>query len=208
MRLLVATTNPGKLAEYRELLAGLRLELIDLGMAGIGDEVPETGSTFAENAEIKASGYARKSGLVTLADDSGLEVLALGGEPGVLSARYGGAGLDDVARYRLVLDKLARIPAQERQARFVCAIAIAIPDGTVQLVDGSIDGMIAFAPRGTQGFGYDPIFLLPDRDVTMAELPPLEKNLLSHRARATRKAYPLIEKLVANDPDRNRSVTY
>ncbi len=208
MRLLVATTNRGKLAEYRQLLAGLRLELIDLSTAGISDEIPETGSTFAENAGIKASGYAQKSGLVTLADDSGLEVLALGGEPGVLSARYGGAGLDDIARYRLVLTKLAAVPTHERQARFVCVIAIATPGGTAQLVDGSIDGMVAFAPRGTQGFGYDPIFLLPDRGLTMAELPPEEKNRLSHRARASQKAYPLIEKLVANTPDCNRSETH
>lgn len=208
MRLLVATTNRGKLAEYRKLLAGLQVELIDLSTAGISDEIAETGSTFAENAEIKANGYARISGLLTLADDSGLEVLALGGEPGVLSARYGGAGLDDVARYRLVLDNLAAVPMHERQARFVCAIVIATPGGTAQLVDGSIDGMITFAPRGTHGFGYDPIFLLPDRGLTMAELPPEEKNRLSHRARAAHKAYPLIEKLVTNTFDRNRSETH
>ncbi len=208
MRLLVATTNRGKLAEYRELLAGLRLELIDLSTAGINDEISETGSTFAENAEIKASGYAQISGLVTLADDSGVEVLALRSEPGIVSARYGGAGLDDVARYRLVLDKLAAVPTHERQARFVCAIAIATPGGTAQLFDGSINGMIAFAPCGTQGFGYDPIFLLPDRGLTMAELPPEEKNRLSHRAQAAQKAYPLLEKLVTDTPDRNPSGTY
>jgi len=208
MRLLVATTNQGKLAEYRQLLAGLRLELIDLATAGIRDEIPETGSTFAENAEIKASGYAQKSGLVTLADDSGLEVRALGGEPGVLSARYGGAGLGDGARYRLVLTKLAAVPTHARQARFVCVIAIATPGETAQLVDGSIDGMIAFAPRGTQGFGYDPIFLLPDRGLTMAELLPQEKNHLSHRALAAQKAYPLLEKLVTNNSDRYPSGTH
>ena len=189
--LLIATTNPDKLAEYKALLADLPFELIDLPGAGITEEIAETGTTFEENARLKAAGYARLSGLLTLADDSGLEVAALHGEPGVYSARYGGSR-SDAEHNRLVLEKLEGVPFHERLARFVCVIAIAGPDGRLETVEGTVGGVIDFAPRGSFGFGYDPIFLLLDRGVTMAELPPAEKNQISHRAQAARKARLLL----------------
>ena len=190
--LLIATTNRGKLEEYRVLLAGLPFELIDLTRAGIRDEIAETGTTFEENARLKATGYARLSGLLTLADDSGLVVAALHGEPGVHSARYGGGDRSDDERNRLLLDKLAGVPFHNRLARFVCVIAIAAPDGRVETVQGTVGGVIDFAPRGSYGFGYDPIFFLLDRGVTMAELPPAEKHQISHRAQAADKARALL----------------
>jgi XTP/dITP diphosphohydrolase len=194
-QLLIATTNRGKLAEYRELFANLAVDLIDLPGAGITAEVPETGATFEENARLKAREYAVLSGLPTLADDSGLEIMALNGQPGVYSARYGGPELDDIGRYQLVLQQLQGIPFHDRLARFVCVIAIATPAGVITTVEGSVGGVIEFEPRGTGGFGYDPIFLLLDRGVTMAELPAAEKNQISHRAQAARKAIPILHQL-------------
>lgn len=191
VRLLVATTNKGKLAEYRAMLADLPCELVDLTAIGITEVVEETGATYAENARLKAVSYARMSGLITLADDSGLEVAALKGEPGVHSARFGGEPTD-VGRNRLLLEKLAGVPFHERLARFVCVIAIATPDGRVETVEGSAGGVIEFAPRGTGGFGYDPLFYLLDRGVTMAELPAEVKNQISHRAEALRKARSIL----------------
>lgn len=191
-KLLIATTNPGKLAEYRELLHGLPFTLIHLHDADIHEEVPETGTTFEENARLKAVGYAQLSGLLTLADDSGLEVQALGGDPGVLSARYGGPGLDDADRTQLVLHNLVGVPSHDRQARFVCVIAVANPTGRCETTYGKVDGIINMAPRGEHGFGYDPIFFLPERDMTMAELAPEEKNRISHRAQAAQRIYPIL----------------
>ena len=151
-------------------------------------EVEETGRTFHENAVIKAKEYARLSGLITLADDSGLEVDALGGEPGVLSARYTGPNASDEERNAYLLKKLEGVPTDKRTARFRCVIAIAFPDGKVEVVEGRREGVVQYAPRGNNGFGYDPIFLLPELGLTMAELPPEQKNTLSHRAEAARKA--------------------
>ncbi len=190
-KLLVATTNRGKLLEFRALLADLPFELVDLMGAGVSDEIEETGTTFEENARLKAEGYAGLSGMLTLADDSGLEVAALGGEPGVYSARYGGEATAE-GRYRLLLRKLEGVPFHERLARFVSVIAIADPIGRVETVEGTVGGVIEFEPRGTGGFGYDPVFLLIDRGVTMAELDPDEKNRISHRAEALRKARPIL----------------
>lgn len=188
--LLVATTNPGKLAEYRELLGDLPVELRYLHDVHITDEVAETGTTFEENAHLKAQGYAQLSGLATLADDSGLEVDALGGEPGVYSARYGDRP-DDAARTALVLEKLRDVPDARRTARFVCVIAVALPGGGSLEARGTVEGTITHAPRGTNGFGYDPVFALAD-GATMAELPPHHKNLISHRAEAARRIRPLL----------------
>ena len=185
--LLIATSNRGKLQEYRELLEGLPFALVDLRTAGIDEPVEETGTTFEENARLKAETYASRSGMLTLADDSGIVVAALGGAPGLLSARYGGEGLDDIARYRLLLRNLEGRPPSERGARFVCVIALAAPGRGTVTVEGVVEGIIAQAPRGTNGFGYDPIFLLPDRGHTMAELDDEEKNRISHRARAAHK---------------------
>ncbi len=195
-RLLIATHNRGKLLEYRELFAGLPLDLATLDDVGIPEDVEETGTTFAENARIKAVAYARGSGLLTLADDSGLEVDALGGEPGVYSKRYAGEGAGDAERINFLLIKMKDVPAEARHARFCCAIAIALPSGQVWEMDGSVDGELLFAPRGTNGFGYDPIFFFPRFGLTMAELPMDEKNKVSHRARAAEKAKAILAKIL------------
>src|SRR5581483_3817874 len=160
MKLLIATNNPGKVREYRELLGDLGLELVQLQDVGITDDVEETGTTFAENARLKAVTYARQSGLLVLADDSGLEVDALDGEPGVYSKRYAGAGKTDAERNQYLLDKLRGVPAAQRTARFRCAIVIADPQGSTWTTEGTCEGSIAFEPRGTNGFGYDPIFIV------------------------------------------------
>jgi XTP/dITP diphosphohydrolase len=195
-RLLVATRNPGKLREYEQLLAGLPLSLTYLGREGVTHEVQETGETFAENAVHKAREYARISGLLTLADDSGLEVDGLGGEPGVHSSRYAGPGADDEDRYRLLLERMQDIPREGRGARFRCVIAIAEPEGDTYTAEGKCEGTIAFAPRGDYGFGYDPVFYLPEHDRTMAQLPPDVKNRISHRAKAAQEIRPILERIL------------
>ena len=193
-RLLLATNNTGKVAEFRQLLAGCGWELVTPADLGLTIEVEETGQTYAENATLKAVEYAHAGGLVTLADDSGLEVDALDGRPGVLSARYAGADRTDQERVQALLQELASVPDDERTARFRCVIAIADTTGRVELVDGTIEGRIGHEPRGENGFGYDPIFLLPDRGMTTAELPPDEKNAISHRAVAAQKARTVLER--------------
>jgi XTP/dITP diphosphohydrolase len=191
-KLLIATHNQGKVREYRALLADLPLEITYLDAEGVAFEAEETGQTFAENAVLKALAYANHTGLLTWADDSGLEVDALGGAPGVLSARYGApvAG-SDVARYRLLLDRLAGVadPGQ-RSARFRCVVAIAWPGGPVLTAEGACEGRIALAPLGQHGFGYDPVFLVADGGYlqTMAELDPARKNQISHRGQAAAAA--------------------
>lgn len=185
---LIATTNPGKLREYAAILADLPLELRSLTDLGISDDVDETGETFAENAQLKAEYYAARSGLLTLADDSGLEVAALDGAPGVKSHRFAGPGATDADRNALLLEKLAGVPFHARLARFVCVIALAQPGRPTTLVEGVLPGVIEFAPRGTGGFGYDPLFYVLDEDQTLAELPPGRKDQISHRARAAQAA--------------------
>ncbi len=196
MELLIATHNRGKLREYQELLAGLPLTLSTLDDVGIGEEVEESGATYAENARLKAEAYARQSGRLTLADDSGLEVDALGGEPGVRSRRYAGEGKSDAERNEYLLARLRDVPANARAARFRCVIAIAEPDGRLWLSEGTCEGEIAFEPRGKNGFGYDPIFILREDGRRMAELSPEEKNRLSHRARAAQGAREILKQLV------------
>lgn len=184
-RLLVATTNKGKQREYQELLGDLGICLTWPDAIGIVLDVPETGSSYLENARLKAAAYAAASGLWTLADDSGLEVDALGGGPGVRSARYGEPGYTDEQRYRLLLSRMEHVRQwSQRTARFRCVIALVSPAGDCRWTEGVCEGMITFRPRGSYGFGYDPVFYLPDLDQTMAELPPEIKNRLSHRARA------------------------
>jgi XTP/dITP diphosphohydrolase len=202
LKLLVATNNPGKVQEYEELLADLSLpqeiEITFPGQEGLALEVDESGETFEENARLKALAFARASGLLTLADDSGLEVDALGGAPGVHSARYGGPHADDVDRYRKLLDALAEVPASRRSARFRCVVALALPDGTVHTADGACEGEIGFAPRGEHGFGYDPVFVVAGYGGrTMAELAPEVKNRISHRARAVTAARPVLVQLLS-----------
>ena len=186
-RLLVATHNMGKLAELRELLCGVPYELVSLSDVGIEVDVEETGDSLEANAALKATTYARLSGLTTLADDSGLEVDALGGAPGVHSARYAGPDATDADRIAKMLNNLAPHP-QPWTARFRCVIAIVSPEGGIEMHDGACEGVIISKPRGDNGFGYDPAFLFPDSDRTMAELSDAEKNAVSHRGIAARKA--------------------
>ena len=194
--LLVATHNMGKIREYRDLLADLPLALTWLDQEGVTLEVDETGSTFAENACLKAQQYADLTGLWTWADDSGLEVDALDGEPGVLSARYGGPGLNDRDRYLRLLANLAERPGAPRSARFRCVVAIATPGGPVYTVDGTVEGVIVEEPRGEWGFGYDPVFYVPEYGLTMAELSPAVKNRISHRGQASASAARLLAALL------------
>src|SRR5438477_626472 len=160
--LLLATTNPHKLEEYRAIFSDLPLEVLSLQDIHLELDVEETGSTFAENAELKAHAYAEASGLLTLADDSGLEIDALEGAPGVYSARFAGKETSYAERFRLILERLKGLPIEQRTARFRCAIALADPSGLVRVVEAAIEGMIAPSPRGEHGFGYDPIFLVPE----------------------------------------------
>jgi XTP/dITP diphosphohydrolase len=195
--LVIATTNQNKLREYAGIFAGLPFDLRSLRDLGIDDDVEETGSTFAENAQLKAEFYTARSGMPVLADDSGLEVHALGGAPGVFSHRYAGPDATDADRNALLLKNLAGVPLHARLARFVCAIALARPDGVVEHVEGVLPGVIEMAPRGTNGFGYDPLFYLLDENATLAELPSERKNQISHRALAARAARDVLERWVA-----------
>lgn len=183
--LLVATGNSGKLRELRELLRDEPFTLLGLADLPHFNAVPETGVTFTENASIKAAGYARQARLLTLADDSGLEVDGLDGAPGVWSARYLGEDVSYPARMQALLSSLRETESANRAARFVCAAAIANSRGTVLHISlGTCEGQIATAPRGSGGFGYDPIFVPQGFDLTFAQLPPETKNRISHRARA------------------------
>ena len=191
---LVATTNRGKLHEYEQLLAGAPLRLRSLGdLAASLPEPPEDAPTYAENAIVKARDYASGSGLLTIADDSGLEVAALGGDPGVRTKRYFGEGVSDTERNRRLLERLRSVP--DRTARFVCVTALAWPDGRVETFEGVCDGHIADAPAGRSGFGYDPVFVPEGHDVTMAQLPSEVKNRISHRGRAAAKLRDRLEAL-------------
>ena len=194
--LLVATHNPGKAREYAHLLADLPVSVTWLDQVGITTSVDETGATFEENALLKARHYANVSQLLTWADDSGLEVDALDGRPGVFSARYGGEHLTDQARYQALLQELAGIPDVARTARFRCVVAIATPDGNAWTAQGTVEGLILHAPRGDNGFGYDPVFLVPQFAKSMAELAPDIKNQISHRAMATRAAQQILARLL------------
>jgi len=196
-KLLIATHNQGKIREYRGLLAGLPLAVTWLDDEGVTFEVDETGATFMENASLKAETYARLTGLWTWADDSGLEVDALGGRPGVFSARYGGPGLSDHARYRRLLEELGALPTAARTARFRCVVAIAMPGGPIYTAEGTVEGLIVDEPRGQDGFGYDPVFFVPDYGATLAELSPLVKNRISHRAVAAAHAAKVLSVLLA-----------
>lgn len=196
-RLLVATHNKGKTAEYADILGERGIEWLTLDEAGVRDDVPETGSTFLENALLKASAYALQTGLLTLADDSGLEVDALGGKPGVLTARYGGPGLSAADRYHLLLANMLGVQEGQRTARFRCAIAVAAPDGSILgTAEGTCEGVIANHPAGEVGFGYDPVFYLPEFGLTMAQLPPREKHRISHRGKAIVGIGPLLHGLL------------
>lgn len=192
--LLVATTNRGKLDEYRTLLAGLPATIVDLEAVGLGSmDVAEDGATFHDNALIKARAYQAASGLITLADDSGIAVDALGGAPGVYSARYAPTVAERNAK---LLSAIRDVPDAQRTARFVCVVAVLTPDGLTLMAEGRVEGRIAHAPRGTHGHGYDPVFALPDGR-TLAELPMAEKNNLSHRGRALIRLRPFLDFLLS-----------
>ncbi len=194
-KLLLATNNRAKVREYKSLLQNLPFELVTLADQGINTEVSEEGESLEENARLKATVLAAESQLPALADDSGLEVDALGGEPGWLSARYAGEGASDRERIDYLLSRLEGIPLEKRSARFRCVIAIATPDGKVEYCSGECQGLIIFEPKGEHGFGYDPVFYLPELDKTMAELPLELKNQVSHRGQAARKVYQVLERL-------------
>ena len=191
-RLLIATTNRGKQAEFRRLLAGLDVDLVTPEDLGLDLEVEEPHETYAENARAKADAYARASGLVSLADDSGIEIAALDWGPGVRSARWGGG-----RNAERVLEALG--DGSDRRARMVCAVAVATPadpDPRVEVFSGVVEGSVASSMRGSRGFGYDPIFELPSGETT-AELPEAEKDRLSHRGRAVAAAVPRLRELLA-----------
>jgi XTP/dITP diphosphohydrolase len=194
-RLLIATHNRGKLREYAALFAGLPFTLVTPDDLGLDLSVVESGDTYADNARLKAVAYAQASGLLALADDSGLEVDALDGAPGVRSARY--ALGEDADRVTALLRALAQagVPEGKRAARFRCVIVLAAPDGRSWVTEGACAGQIIHTPRGSGGFGYDPVFYLPSHGRTMAELDPEEKNRISHRARAAQKMRPILERL-------------
>jgi XTP/dITP diphosphohydrolase len=196
MKLLVATQNRGKAREFQALLAPLNTDICFPSDTGLHVEVPEDGDTYADNAGQKALAYARDSGLLTLADDSGLEVDALDGAPGIHSARY--APGHDIDRVEALLAHLRDVPVEQRTARFRCVVVIASPDGeTTHSAEGVCEGRIAFEPVGRGGFGYDPVFFLPERNCTMAQLSQEEKNRISHRARAVTAALPILRDLLA-----------
>mgnify|MGYP006139112381 CR=1 FL=1 len=191
-KLLIATRNQGKVMEFSQLFRSIPYELVSLDDEGITIDVEETGSTFEENAMLKAKAYSKYSGLLTLADDSGLEVDALDGRPGIRSARYGGDGLSDRARVDLLLSELLNIPWELRKARFCCVISLVSPSGYQTTAHGSLEGIIGTVPKGSNGFGYDPVFYLSGRSCTTAELSPCEKNKLSHRGQAANKIFTIL----------------
>ena len=195
-KLLLATSNPGKIREYRFLLHSLGYQITTLAEKGIVKAIIESGSNYEQNARLKAVAYAKLGQLTALADDSGLEVDALNGEPGIKSARFAGESATDADKVNVLLAKLKDVPWEKRTARFKCVIAIANPGGRVELCYGECHGMIALEATGRNGFGYDPIFFFPEIGKTMAELPFEIKNQISHRAQASQKARQLLQQLL------------
>ncbi|MCI8474171.1 MAG: RdgB/HAM1 family non-canonical purine NTP pyrophosphatase [Oscillospiraceae bacterium] len=198
MKMILASKNPHKLVEMSAILSQLGIEVILESDAGVDVDVEETGTTFEENAALKATAVMKASGLPAIADDSGLCVAALGGGPGVYSARYGGEGLTDKDRYELVLKGLSG--QLDRSAKFVSAICCAFPNGDTVTARGECPGIIAYSPRGSGTFGYDPIFLVPQRKKTFAEMEPEEKNAISHRGVALKSFKAELEKYLAAQP--------
>ncbi len=199
-RLVLATRNEGKVREITSLLRGLPLEILTLRDFPGVPELAEEGDTFAANAAAKALAVARATGLMALADDSGLEVDHLEGAPGVRSSRFAGEKAGDAENNHKLLRMLAGVPRERRTARFRCVVAIALPDGSVSLAEGSCEGIITEEPRGGMGFGYDPLFLVPGLGLTFAELDPGIKNEISHRGRAMRRAREALARLLGQQP--------
>lgn len=200
-RVVVATTNPHKLQEFREILADLPIELVGPEELKLRVVVEETGATFAENAVLKAIAYAEAAGLLALADDSGLEIDALGGEPGIYSARWAGEGVSYPERFRMLEERLAGVPDERRTARYRAAVALAepAPRGLYDVVEGTVEGRIAREARGSGGFGYDPIFYVPEERRTFGVMSAAEKHRMSHRARAAIAARPALARLAVVD---------
>jgi len=195
-KLLLASANAGKVKEYRFLLGNLGYEIVTLAEQGIDKVAIESGNSYEQNARLKAVAYAKLTQLIALSDDSGLEVDVLNGEPGVRSARFAGEDATDTDRVRALLTRLNGVPWQRRAAHFKCVIAIATPKNELELCSGECHGIIAFKPKGKNGFGYDPIFYLPEMGKTMAELAPETKNEISHRARASQGARQVLKRLI------------
>ncbi|MBM02690.1 MAG: non-canonical purine NTP pyrophosphatase, RdgB/HAM1 family [Micrococcales bacterium] len=196
-RVVLATRNQHKVTELRRILASSSLDVDLVGTESFPDlpDVAETGSTFAANALLKARDVAQRTGLVAIADDSGLCVDALNGMPGILSARWAGSHGDDAANLELLLAQLADVPSKRRGAAFYCAAAVAIPDGDERVVEGVLEGSLITEPRGSNGFGYDPIFTPLGYALTTAELIPEEKDAISHRGHAFRALVPVLGEL-------------
>lgn len=195
-RILVATHNRGKVAELSDILSDMAITWLTLEDAGITFDVEETGETLADNAILKATTYAQETGLLTLADDSGLEVDALDGRPGVYTARFGQPGFTPEQRYLYLLSQMSDVPWEARTARFRCVVALATPEGLLTTAEGACEGHITFEPAGTGGFGYDPVFFVSEKGMTMAELPAEEKHVISHRGRAMAQMAPLLRRHV------------
>ena len=186
-KIIFATGNEGKMKEVRMILKDLGLPVLSMKEAGVQADIVEDGTTFEENAKIKAVAVQKLTGAMVLADDSGLEIDYLNKEPGIYSARYMGEDTPYSVKNANLISRLAGVPDEQRTARFVCAIAAAFPDGEVLTTRGTIEGIIGYEERGENGFGYDPIFYLPEYKKSTAELSPEEKNALSHRGRALRQ---------------------
>ncbi len=193
MKLVIATRNSGKLEEIRYLLRSLPIDLLSAEEVNL-PEIPETGSTFTENALLKAEAALKYTGLPSLGEDSGLEIDALGGAPGVFSSRYGRTDLERIQR---VLEEMELVPEHRRTARFRCVVALAFPHQPIKVVEGILEGRILHEARGAYGFGYDPIFFIPEYQATLAELPPEVKNCISHRARAFEEVRRVLEEKIS-----------
>jgi len=183
-KIVFATTNEGKVKEIKEILGDFPIEVVSMKEMGITADIEENGATFEENSLIKARALVKLTGLPALADDSGLEVDYLNGEPGIYSARYLGRDTDYDYKNNYIIDKLSEAEGEERSARFVCVISLVLPDGREFVERGVVEGLIGYEQKGENGFGYDPIFYLPEYGKTSAELPPEEKNRISHRGKA------------------------
>ncbi|MFA7468042.1 MAG: XTP/dITP diphosphatase [Desulfotomaculaceae bacterium] len=197
MKLVLATRNAGKVKELQELLTGAGVEVVSMADFPDVPEVVEDGDTFQANAIKKARQVAEAVGEVTLSDDSGLEVDYLDGAPGVISARFAGAQHDDEANNRKLLELLAGVPWDKRTGRFRCVVAIAVPGAKTETMSGTCEGIITTEPKGDQGFGYDPLFFVPEYEKTFAELDANEKNLISHRGKALTKALDVLKRTIA-----------
>lgn len=197
MKIIFATGNENKLREIRQITENMGIEIVSMKDAGYYTEVEETGTTFEENAYLKASAIAKKCNLPTLADDSGLEIDYLNKEPGIYSSRFMGEDTPYSVKNAELLRRMEGVPDEKRTARFVCAICLVRPDGSSETVKATMEGRVAYKSAGKNGFGYDPIFFLPERGCTSAELSPEEKNAISHRGKALRMMRDILEKEIA-----------